>query len=96
MEGLSGVKTIIKSMVLSYNENLTVDKLGRLYESSEGEFIPYKKFGYKNLDSFLRSIPDSVKVSFMSFLLMMMHFFHGIFSSIYRLLDMVHRRWLHP
>lgn len=67
MEGLSGVKTIIKSMVLSYNDNLTVDKLGRLYKSSEGEFIPYRKFGYNSLDLFLRSIPDAVFVSLINF-----------------------------
>ncbi|KAL5289295.1 TDRD5.2 family protein [Megaselia abdita] len=62
MEGLSGVKAVIKSMVLSYNNTLTVDKLGRLYMSSEGEYIPHKRFGYNNLELFLKSMPDAVLV----------------------------------
>lgn len=65
MEGLSGVKAVIKSMVLSYNDNLTVDKLGRLYKSEEGEFIPARRFGYNSVELFLRSIPDAVSVSFL-------------------------------
>lgn len=63
MEGLSGIKAVIKSMVLSYNDVLTIDKLGKLYKSSEGEYIPHKKFGYNNLELFLKSIPDAVSVS---------------------------------
>lgn len=63
MEGLSGVKAVIKSTVLSYNDVLTVDKLSRLYKFSEGEFIPHRTFGYHTLELFLRSIPDTVMVS---------------------------------
>uniref|UniRef100_T1GLK9 HTH OST-type domain-containing protein n=1 Tax=Megaselia scalaris TaxID=36166 RepID=T1GLK9_MEGSC len=63
MAELSGIKMVIKSIVLSCNDNsLNVEKLGRLYKNSEGENIPYKKYGYYSLENFIRSLSDAVLV----------------------------------
>ncbi|XP_067633848.1 tudor domain-containing protein 5 [Eurosta solidaginis] len=59
---LQEVKAIIKSLVLSCPNNITVDALNRDYRSTEGILIPFKKLGFQTLESFLRSIPDTIHV----------------------------------
>ncbi|XP_017466916.1 PREDICTED: uncharacterized protein LOC108359525 isoform X2 [Rhagoletis zephyria] len=59
---LQEVKAIIKSLVLSSPDAMSVDALNRDYRSTEGSPIPYKKLGFQTLEAFLRSIPDTVNV----------------------------------
>lgn len=60
---LTEVKAILKSLVLSSTEKITIDRLNRDYRDVEGEFIPFRRLGYGNLEQFLRSIPDTLMVS---------------------------------
>lgn len=60
---LATTKTLLKSLVISSPENLTVDKLEKDYKLREGKEIPYQQLGYPNLKSFLYSIPDTLSVN---------------------------------
>ncbi|XP_075167228.1 tejas isoform X2 [Haematobia irritans] len=60
---LKQVKVILKSLVLSYPEKITIDQLNRDYRDVEGQDIPYKKLGYRTLEQFLRQIPDTLLVA---------------------------------
>lgn len=51
-------KVVLKSLVLSSPEPLTIDQLERDYKEQEGQCIPYSKLGHANLKSFLLSMPD--------------------------------------
>ncbi|XP_011202110.3 tudor domain-containing protein 5 [Bactrocera dorsalis] len=59
---LQEVKAIIKSLVISCPKAITIDELNRDYRNIEGQRIPYHKLGFQTLESFLRSIPDTVNV----------------------------------
>ncbi|XP_065370506.1 tudor domain-containing protein 7 isoform X2 [Calliphora vicina] len=59
---LNEVKAILKSLVLSSPEKITIEKLNRDYRDVEGQFIPFRRLGYANLEEFLRSIPDTLRV----------------------------------
>ncbi|CAD6998570.1 unnamed protein product [Ceratitis capitata] len=59
---LQEVKAVIKSLVLSYPGDITVDALNRDYRSTEGIQIPHRKLGFQTLEEFLRSIPDTITV----------------------------------
>ncbi|XP_037828317.1 tudor domain-containing protein 5 isoform X2 [Lucilia sericata] len=59
---LNEVKAILKSLVLSSPEKITIEKLNRDYRDVEGQFIPFRRLGYGNLEEFLRSIPDTLRV----------------------------------
>jgi len=60
---LSLVKKVVHSLVVSSPGKLTVEQLMRDYRSEEGCTLPYSKLGFKDAESFLRSIPDTVTVS---------------------------------
>uniref|UniRef100_A0A0K8UTG5 Tudor domain-containing protein 5 n=2 Tax=Bactrocera latifrons TaxID=174628 RepID=A0A0K8UTG5_BACLA len=59
---LQEVKAIIKSLVISCPKAITIDELNRDYRNIEGQRIPHHKLGFQTLESFLRSIPDTVNV----------------------------------
>ncbi|XP_039956448.1 uncharacterized protein LOC120772104 [Bactrocera tryoni] len=59
---LQEVKAIIKSLVISCPNAITIDELNLDYRNIEGQRIPYHKLGFQTLESFLRSIPDTVNV----------------------------------
>ncbi|KAM7346217.1 tejas isoform 2-T2 [Cochliomyia hominivorax] len=59
---LNEVKAILKSLVLSCPDKITIDQLNKDYRDVEGEFIPYRRLGYRNLEQFLRSLPDTLMV----------------------------------
>ncbi|XP_055917931.1 tudor domain-containing protein 5 [Eupeodes corollae] len=57
---LNETKTILKSLVISSPNGMTVDRLNRDYKETVGEWIPFKKLGYQNLELFLKSVPDTL------------------------------------
>lgn len=59
---LSEMKVIIKSLVLSYPESITIQQLNRDYKETEGEDIPFHRVGFDTLEDFLHSLPDTIKV----------------------------------
>lgn len=61
---LTEVKAILKSLVLSSPEKITVERLNHDYRDMEGQLIPFRQLGYGNLEQFLHSIPDTLKVIF--------------------------------
>ncbi|KMY93740.1 uncharacterized protein LOC6734462 isoform X1 [Drosophila simulans] len=60
---LSLVKKVVHSLVVSSPGKLTVEQLMRDYLSEEGCTLPYSKLGFKDAETFLRSIPDMVTVT---------------------------------
>ncbi|XP_050744205.1 tudor domain-containing protein 7 isoform X2 [Drosophila biarmipes] len=59
---LSLVKKVVHSLVVSSPGRMTIEKLMRDYRSEEGCNVPYLQLGFQDAESFLRSIPDTVKV----------------------------------
>ncbi|XP_016979738.1 uncharacterized protein LOC108045066 isoform X2 [Drosophila rhopaloa] len=59
---LSLVKKVVHSLVVSSPGRMTIEKLMRDYRSEEGCTLPHHKLGFNDAESFLRSIPDTVKV----------------------------------
>ncbi|XP_039484644.1 uncharacterized protein LOC120447206 isoform X2 [Drosophila santomea] len=59
---LSLVKKVVHSLLVSSPGKMTIEKLMRDYRSEEGCNLPYSKLGFKDAESFLRSIPDTVTV----------------------------------
>nr|XP_036213493.1 uncharacterized protein LOC106617835 [Bactrocera oleae] len=59
---LQEVKAVIKSLVVSCPNAITIDELNRDYRNIEGQRIPYHKLGFQTLESFLCSIPDTINV----------------------------------
>ncbi|XP_061402639.1 tudor domain-containing protein 5 [Musca vetustissima] len=59
---LNQVKAILKSLVISCPDKITIDKLNRDYREIEGQNIPYRRLGYTTLEQFLRQIPDTLVV----------------------------------
>lgn len=76
---LNQVKAILKSLVLSCTDNITIDKLNRDYRDIEGHDIPFRRLGYNNLEQFLRQIPDTLIVSKLPFMLKCFSDFHYLF-----------------
>jgi len=54
---------IIRSILLASKGGSTAEKLYNDYRETVGEGIPYRKLGYDNLHSFLKSIPDYCRIS---------------------------------
>lgn len=61
---LSYVKKVIHSLIVSTPERVTVERLKRDYAKEEGTAVPFKRLGFKDIESFLHSIPDTVVVGF--------------------------------
>lgn len=59
---LNYVKKVIHSLVVSTPMRVSVESLKRDYLNEEGSAVPFIKLGFKNIESFLRSIPDTVTV----------------------------------
>ncbi|XP_055855818.1 tudor domain-containing protein 5 isoform X2 [Episyrphus balteatus] len=57
---LHETKTILKSLVISCPNGMTVDRLNRDYKDTVGGWIPFKKLGYHSLELFLKSVPDTL------------------------------------
>ncbi len=60
---ITDVKVSIRAVLSSSQNELTVNDLSRDYKKFDGAEIPFKKFGYRSLAEFLRSIPDTVTVT---------------------------------
>ncbi|TDG51646.1 hypothetical protein AWZ03_002106 [Drosophila navojoa] len=58
---LSYVKKLIHSLVVSTPDRVTIERLERDYVNVEGCAVPFNKLGFKNIESLLRSIPDTVE-----------------------------------
>lgn len=65
MAELNAVKTIIRSCLISSDkkEGINVRQLFNDYKLFEGSPIPFRNFGFNNLEDFLHSIPDVCRVS---------------------------------
>ncbi|EDW09514.2 uncharacterized protein LOC6579697 isoform X1 [Drosophila mojavensis] len=59
---LSYVKRVIHSLVVSTPDRVTIERLKRDYANEEGCPVPYNSLGFKDIESFLRSIPDTVEL----------------------------------
>ncbi|XP_030246928.1 uncharacterized protein LOC108652777 [Drosophila navojoa] len=59
---LSYVKKLIHSLVVSTPDRVTIERLERDYVNVEGCAVPFNKLGFKNIESLLRSIPDTVEL----------------------------------
>ncbi|KAI5701857.1 hypothetical protein M8J75_014135 [Diaphorina citri] len=55
---LSEVKIILRGLLMSAKDGLTVKQLLHDFQSEEGAPIPFKEFGFSNVIEFLCSIPD--------------------------------------
>lgn len=60
---LQDTKTIIRSLLLSTSEKVTIQQLDYDYRQMEGKHIPYSDLGFARLDQFLMSLTDTVEVS---------------------------------
>uniref|UniRef100_A0A1A9Z5H8 HTH OST-type domain-containing protein n=1 Tax=Glossina pallidipes TaxID=7398 RepID=A0A1A9Z5H8_GLOPL len=58
-EDLNVVKTILKSLIISYPYKTTIKRLNNRYRDVEGDDIPFRNFGYNDLEAFLRSMPET-------------------------------------
>lgn len=61
---LSEVKIILRGLLMSAKDGLTVKQLLHDFQSEEGAPIPFKEFGFSNVIEFLCSIPDVLEVSY--------------------------------
>ncbi|KAH8253772.1 hypothetical protein KR032_006825 [Drosophila birchii] len=59
---MSYVKKVIHSLVVSCPERMTIERLMREYRNEEGTSVPYGTLGFRDIESFLRSISDTVVV----------------------------------
>ncbi|KAH8401732.1 hypothetical protein KR009_007568 [Drosophila setifemur] len=59
---LGYVKKVLHSLVVSSAARMTIEKLQRDYRREEGCTIPFQKLGYRDIESFLRSIPETIVV----------------------------------
>uniref|UniRef100_A0A1A9W7R1 Tudor domain-containing protein n=1 Tax=Glossina brevipalpis TaxID=37001 RepID=A0A1A9W7R1_9MUSC len=57
---LTVVKAILKALIVSHSETMTVRRLNNYYRDVEADDIPFLYFGYNNLEEFLLSIPDTL------------------------------------
>lgn len=57
------VKKYIRSLLTSAPGGVQMFQLERDYKNTIGEPIPYMKLGYRSLEFFLKSIPETLLVS---------------------------------
>ena len=55
---LSNTKTFIRSTLLSQKGTITATQLNRDYRELVGDYIPYHKLQFRDLESFLAAVPD--------------------------------------
>jgi hypothetical protein len=62
--GAEDLKKILRSLIVSSPQNITVDQLERDFLLQEGHVVPFRKLGYPSFIKYLESIPDTLYVSF--------------------------------
>lgn len=58
------VKRILRAVLQSSKDGVSIDNLQSEYRSLCGENIPLKKLGFSKLEDYLRSIPSVVKLEY--------------------------------
>ncbi|XP_063229776.1 uncharacterized protein LOC134534955 isoform X2 [Bacillus rossius redtenbacheri] len=61
---LNEIKSVIRGLLISTPKAMTIATLKKDYIEEVGEAIPFYKFGYRNLETFLQSINDTVVMQF--------------------------------
>nr|CAB3262788.1 uncharacterized protein LOC100183257 [Phallusia mammillata] len=61
---LYSLKKNLRSVLLSSKLGVAAQKLQGEYKGLMGSFIPYKDFGFKSLEEFMKSIPDVANAKF--------------------------------
>lgn len=61
-ELLDDVKNTIRAVLTSCDTVLGLTELAKDYKSQDGSDIPYRQLGHSSLLTFLRTIPDTVRV----------------------------------
>ncbi|RWS25267.1 tudor domain-containing protein 7-like isoform X1 [Leptotrombidium deliense] len=60
---MNTVKMAIRAVLQCNKHGLQIRKLVADYKELNGSFIPFKVFGYKTIEDFLRAIPDTVTLT---------------------------------
>lgn len=60
---INDIKTIIRSILNSSQNDMTVSQLLHDYNNLEGSTLPYKQLGFNTIFEFLGTINDVLKVS---------------------------------
>lgn len=60
---LRGAQIVIKSLIVSAGEAVSIAALAKDFRATEGYEIPLRKWGFGSLLEFLRTMPDEVQVS---------------------------------
>jgi hypothetical protein len=63
------VKKVLRGLLISSPHTITVFQLERDFEMQEGYNVPFRELGYPSFIKYLESIPDTVAVSFVYYLL---------------------------
>lgn len=58
------LKTILRGLLISSPQAMTVNELQKDYKLQEGQDVPFSKFGFKSFLEYIKSVPDTVAVSF--------------------------------
>ncbi|XP_048827345.1 tudor domain-containing protein 7B-like isoform X1 [Brienomyrus brachyistius] len=62
MSDVELLKKMLRAVLQSNKNGVSLSRLQSEYKSLTGEFIPHKQMGYPSLDSFLNSMPSVVKM----------------------------------
>ncbi|XP_064481486.1 uncharacterized protein LOC135394600 [Ornithodoros turicata] len=62
-EDLDTVKTVIRSLLVVSKKEVPLQAFLRDYRESEGQDLPFRQFGYKNVQEFLENLKDTVRVT---------------------------------
>lgn len=64
MSDSESIKKMLRSVLQSSKNGVSISSLQSEYRSLCGEIIPLKKLGYSNLEDYLRSIPTVVRLQY--------------------------------
>lgn len=64
MSDTESIKKMLRSVLQSSKDGVSITSLQSEYWSLCGESIPLKKLGYSKLEDYLRSIPSVVRVEY--------------------------------
>lgn len=64
MSDSESIKKMLRSVLQSSKNGVSISSLQSEYCSLCGEIIPLKKLGYSNLEDYLRSIPTVVRLEY--------------------------------
>uniref|UniRef100_A0A1A9Z6C3 HTH OST-type domain-containing protein n=1 Tax=Glossina pallidipes TaxID=7398 RepID=A0A1A9Z6C3_GLOPL len=62
VDSLSNVKSIIKALIISSPDELTLEKLRNDFRCMEGKDVPFNRLGYDTLEDLLHALSDTVQV----------------------------------